>query len=178
MKKLLAFALAAVMMLTMGFAIAEEKTPVVYDDNLTLNMAYPEGYDVKTVNQDIYLMIMLTKEDAADMLVLVCPDDEYADLERLNDMEEADQKAYVLSLMEDYNNAQVTWLKTEHGTDVILLNESDAAMDFAEMVTLYHGYVIDVAITPASVDNEVVTDDDIAIAMKFLSDMDFVSTAK
>ena len=91
-------------------------------------------------------------------------------------MEEADQEGYVLGLMEGYNDAEVTWLKTAHDTDVVLLNENDAVMDFAELVTLYHGYVIDLMIIPE--DGEVVTGIDVENAMQFLSDMDFVSTAK
>lgn len=175
MKKLLA--LVMTIMMLMGIAMADsEKTPVVYDDNLTLNMVFPEGYEVSVEDTGIYKMIRMTKANAPELTLLICPDDEYADLERLNDMEEADQEGFVLSLMEDYHNANVTWLKTEHDTDVILLNENDAVIDYAELVTLYHGYLIDVQLL--AMDGEVVTEDDVAMAMKLLSDIDFVYNGK
>lgn len=175
MKKLLAIVMAVMML--MGVALAETaKTPVVYDDNLTLNMVFPEGYEVAVEDTGIYKLIRMSKENVPELTLLICPDDEYADLERLNDMEEADQEGFVLSLMEDYHDANVTWLKTEHDTDVVLLNENDAAIDYAELVTLYHGYLIDVQLL--AMDGEIVTEDDIAMAMKVLSDMDFVYTGK
>ena len=177
MKKLFAVLLAAMMLLTMSFAVAENaKTAVVYDDNLTLNVVYPEGYEVETTSQGVYLLVNMTSEANADFVMLICPDEEYADLERLNDMEECDMEGYVLGLMEGYNDAEVTWLQTAYGTDVILLNENNATMDMAELITLYHGYVIDLMIVPE--ENEAVTGLDIEAAMKFLSDMDFVYTAQ
>lgn len=176
MKKLLAIVMAVMML--MGVALAEDaKTPVVYDELLTLNMVFPEGYEVETVDEGMYKLLYMTKDEAStQLLLLVCPDDEYADLERLNDMEEGDQEDYVLSLMEDYHDAEVTWLKTEHDTDVILLNENGIEMDFAELVTVYHGYMIDLLVM--SPEGATVTDADIAMAMKVLSDMDFVYTGK
>ena len=175
MKKLLAIVMAVLMLMSVALADTA-KTPVVYDDNLTLNMVYPEGYDVAVEDIGIYKMIAMSKENAPVILLLICPDDEYADAERLNDMDEGDQEAFTLSLMEDYNNANVTWLKTEHDTDVVMLNENDAAVDFAELVTLYHGYLIDVMLIAQ--DGETVTENDINLAMKVLSDMDFVYTGK
>lgn len=172
MKKLIAFALAAVMLLS--FALAETaKTPIFYDNSLTLNVVYPEGYTAEIEDVGMFKLIHMTKgEHFPEMTLLICPDDEYADLERLNDMEEADQEGYVLGLMEDYNDAEVTWLQTDYGTDVVLLNENGTTIDFAELVTVYHGYVLDLMIM--ATEGEVVTGDDITSAMKFLSDMDFV----
>ena len=175
MKKLLAIVMAVMML--MGVALAENaKTPVVYDNNLTLNMVFPADYEVSIEDNGMYKLIRMTKENAPELTLLICPDDEYADLERLNDMEEADQEAFTLSLMEDYHDANVTWLKTEFDTDVVLLNENSATIDYAELVTLYHGYLIDLQLV--ALDDKAVTEDDIAVAMKVLSDMDFVYTGK
>lgn len=176
MKKLLALAMTAVMLLTVSLALAENaKTPIVYDEDLTLNVVYPEGYEISMETDGMYLLMDMKKAGAAELLLLVCPDDEYAELERLNDLSEEDLAAYMAVQAEGYNAPEVTVMETEYGTKIIVINENDGMQDYAELVTVYQGHVIDLYI---SVEDETqVTDEDIAMAMKFLSDMDFVYTA-
>lgn len=176
MKKILAIALALAMLLTMGLACAEgaEKTRIPYDTALSFDVACPAGYTMTTDRLDAYLLLDFIPEDESqpELVLLLCPDEEYGDLARLNDLSEEDLAAYAASLCEGYNAPTWEVVETASGTKLILINEAESEMDYAEMITVYKGYAID--LYAGAAENAEITEADTAMMQQFLSELDFI----
>ena len=93
-------------------------------------------------------------------------------LGRLKDMGEEDRK--ILLGEDPMVNPDYTVMKTDFDTEVMVLRSADPEVDFASFVTLYKGYEVGLNLFPGEDSTESLTDDQIALAMKFLSDLDFV----
>ena len=178
MKKIIALLLAAVLMLNVMSVLAEdnEKITVKYDDALTFAFLLPEGYTMEQETMNGLFSLTLKAEDASkpgvDMLITPLEDDVYGNVERLNDLTEEQLAAFTNDLVAGYNDPDVSYVETELGTKLILVSENGSDMDFAQLLTAYHGYYIFVYISYA--DNTQVTEDDVKSAVWFLSNLDFI----
>ena len=69
---------------------------------------------------------------------------------------------------------EINTMETDYGTKVMILRSKDPSDDFACFVTLYKGYEVGLNLFPGTYSNGSLTDEQITLAMKFLSDLDFV----
>ena len=65
-------------------------------------------------------------------------------------------------------------METDYGTKVMILRSNDPMNDYACFVTIYKGYEVGLNLFPGMESEDVLTDEQIKLAMKFLSDLDFV----
>ena len=102
--------------------------------------------------------------------------EEYADVERLNELTEEE----MLELVDDDPtlSEDIRIMETDYGTKVMILRAKDPRDDFACFVTLYKGYEVGLNLFPGTGSSGTLTDEQITQAMKFLSDLDFIPAGK
>ena len=99
--------------------------------------------------------------------------EDYADVARLNDLGEEEMKAALVG--DDPSVSEnIEIMETDYGTKVLILRSRDPQDDFACFVTLYRGYEVGLNMYPGAASGGTLTDEQIRLAMKFLSDLDFV----
>lgn len=180
MKRITAILLCILLALSCSLALAEEDQKENYTE-VTINGAFrirgatPEGYQVEEIsNEALPIRVFFSNEDQAKPYfhLIINFREDFADVDRLNDMSEEDRQ---MLLGEDaYISEEIKTMETDYGTQVMVLRSAIPDDDFACFVTLYKGYEVGLNLFPGLSSDGKLTDDQIALAMKFLSDLDFV----
>ena len=179
MKKILA-ALLCVILAFGGLAAAEtvqkeDYTIVSVNGVFNIRGVTPDGYRLTNIDKsDTTIRVRFDTEDQSkpsfDLVISFL--DEYANVGRLNDLSEEEMKELVFddpTLKEEYEI-----METDYGTKVMILRSNQPDDDFACFVTIYRGYEVGLNLFPGAESDGKLTDEQIALAMKFLSDLDFV----
>ncbi len=180
MKKTLTVLICILAAVVCAFAAAENNrkedyTVVSVNGAFNIRGITPEGYRLKdTENLDSMIWASFSSDDPLkpDFDLVISFAEEYADVERLNDLSEGE----MTQLMNDDPtlNDKIDIMETDYGTKVMILRSNNPLDDFASFVTIYKGYEIALNLFPGRDSTEPLTDAQIAQAMKFLSDLDFV----
>ena len=128
----------------------------------------PEGYTYTTENADGALYATFTCEGKPTYIVSVAYIDFFADytldVSELAD-EELDEMIDLLG--EGYDMPTISFHQTEHGTDLIVIDETDAENDYGEILTIYQGFFISCEM----LSDVELTEDDYQVAYQILSDL-------
>lgn len=179
MKKIIAMLVAAMMLL--GVACAEtapSKDNILFDENLSFDMLFPEGYEYSAIVDEGVLMIQVSpldlQENSLVFLIAVGYDEdpETSSAARLNELTAEQKDALAQSMIEDISNPTIEIRETGLGSELILIVDPDAEYGNAELVSIYHGCLLDMYI--AHKDGSTVTEDDIATGIQIFTDMDFI----
>ncbi len=169
MKKRVAVLLAAVFLLMAAFpclADAEEKP---YIDFAIKMDQIPEGYTFETKESGGSLFATFTSDDpeAVMVYVSVAYSDAFAGYTMNSDLTDEQLEEAKTALTGDYNVPVLELYETDYGTTMIAITENDAQSDYADFVTVWHGYFIVIALQK----NTHLTDEDIELARRIASDM-------
>ncbi len=179
MKKVLSVLLTIALLLcsVSVFAEAEEKTEVV--PGFELIIVVPEGYESlgEEWTTPFYVSETLrpTANDKPAIMVVVSYNDAVSDITFNDEMPEADFEAQVNQLVIDEETGEAmpyTVMKTGLGTKVVVINDPDG---YTEFYSIWHGYEVSLMAANFDADNHPTppTDEQIAVIMQFLTDMDF-----
>lgn len=170
MKKLICAILAMLMLMTCVSAFAAEPVVVRYDAFTSITYVLPEGYTTaSTEHYGQFVAIDLVSEDKPEMILLVGSDEEYADLEKLNDLSEEDLQAYIDSLCEDWSSVETYVAETEYGTKFVIIDETSAEIDQIQIQGVYKGFTI--TLYMIAKDEADITEDDYNAGMAFMSEV-------
>ncbi len=181
MKKMLAVLACLAMMLTCCAALAETDTRVSMG-SIDVNGAFelvctlPDGYTYTAlVNESGRLMGTVTSEaeGAPAMMISIAFDEMVADVARLNDMDE-ERLAAIEATYTEEDQVEISYTETSHGTKLMVIREALEGTDFVSFYTVYAGYSVEFVLVPAE-EGGVLTDEQIQLAVTFLSDVDFVA---
>ena len=178
MKKLIALMLTVVMLAAVCCASAEESTePVVvpYDDSNAISFVLPDGYAYQASYSGQMLIIEMEKTFSPKLVMVVGVDEEYPDLQSLNDLSDEELNQYAGTLLEDWANASVNILTTDYGTKIIVIDEDSADVDMCQLQGIYKGFTFCVYVIHTN--GSEITDKDRDAAMKYLSNVWLVETA-
>lgn len=170
MKKIFAIMLALMLALVAGLAVAEETAEQPFIDFDIKMDKLPEGYDYQIEENGGSLFAAFYKQDdpeAAIYYVSVAFSDEFEGFTLDRDLTEEEFENMKEILTEDYNDPTVEIRETEYGTKLICIAENDSQTDYADMITLWHGYFITVGIQKATN----LVDEDMEVAAQIVSDM-------
>ena len=176
MKKLFATALALVMLTVCAASLAEQHTFGTIDVNgvFELRGVLPEGFEVAVESaegDDVLAVISNPNDtDAPLMMLSVAFDEMYSDVMRLNDLDAA-ALAEIEATFTEEDQVEITYTETAHGTRLIVARETTESVDYVAFYTIYMGYSVEFDLVAA--DNGL-TEEQIAMAVAFLSDLDFV----
>lgn len=179
MKKILAAALCLLLCCCCALSLAEgaqkeDYTTVNVNGAFNIRGVTPEGYHLEEMDKDAASMRALFMSDDPEkpvFVIVMAFMEDYADVERMNDMSDEE----IRDLMDDDPSLspEVKFMETEHGTKVMILRSANPEEDdFACFVTVYKGYEVALNLFPGN--GGTLTDEQIALAMQFLSDLDFV----
>lgn len=179
MKKIISLLLAVTMLLGMSFAMAEEKVEIEQaTPDFSVTAVVPEGYQMQEDHQDGTVLLDFTcdKEGTANYIISIAYSEEY-DGRTLNDFTDEERKTLLANMDDDFMAADIKSYKTESGTELYLINETAATSDdentsFAVGFTIYKGYFFQ--IFAVRDDFDVLTQADLDLAVKILSDIWFV----
>ena len=155
--------------------VKEDFTVVSVNGVFNIRGITPEGYQLTdTHNLESMIWASFKCEDPArpyfDLVISFT--EEYAGVDRLNDLSEDEMKELVDD--DPTLSEKIDIMETDYGTKVMILRSNNPLDDFASFVTIYKGYEVALNLFPGLESTEPLTDEQIAQAMKFLSDLDFV----
>ena len=178
MKKILTVILC-VALTACGIAAAETTQKEDYIV-VTVNGAFnirgntPDGYslahkeDMESANLATFISVDPEKP-YFDLVISFL--EEYAGVDRLNDLTEVEMKELVDD--DPTLSSKIEIVETEYVTKVMILRSNNTLDDFVCFVTIYKGYEVALNLFPGE-SGEPLTEDQIAWALQFLSDLDFV----
>ena len=180
MKKLLSVLLCMALALGCGLAAAEapkeDYTVVTVNGSFNIRGITPEGYQRASVEvDDPNMRVYFSPDDPGkpSFVLGIFFREDYAEVERLNDLDEEEMIAALVG--DDPSVSEnISIMETDYGTKVLILRSRDSQDDFACFVTLYKGYEVGLNLYPGAASDGALTDEQIRLAMTFLSDLDFV----
>ena len=180
MKKIVALLMALLMALSVCALAEEEAEAVENAETTTLEVdqildftirmdELPEGYELEVTPVDGDLYARFYKDDASCQYLVSVAYSELFDIYtlKIDELTEEEMEQMKAFLSQGYHDPSFSFDKTAHGTDVILVNENGAGDDWAEYIAIYEGYFISIAI----VKDTDLTEEDLATALKVLSDL-------
>ena len=99
--------------------------------------------------------------------------EEYAD-RSINDLSDEELDSLIAVSVSDFANPTYTLSETAEGTKLIIIDENSGHDEYAEIFTVYQGYFIGLLLEPAG--DVQVSQEELDLAVQFLSDMQFVHT--
>ena len=179
MKRMLSAVLCLILLLgcSAGAEATQKEDYIIVSVNGAFNIRgiTPEGYKLTDISKsDTTIGAWFNAEDQTlpSFVLIISFLEEYANIDRLNDLTEEEMKELVDD--DPTLNDEFDIVETDYGTKVMILRSNQPEDDFACFVTVYKGYEVGLNMFPGTGSNGVLTDEQIALAMKFLSDLDFV----
>ena len=183
MKKIIALALSLIMVLTCAAALAE--APAAEKESLKVIGAFEikyskleNDYKLTIVQQDdmsLFASILSEQEAMPIMVLSIAFNDSWADVERLNDVDEDGLNAIKATFEEQAEGVEFDTTETAYGTKLLVAKADGGAL--VAIYTIYKGHEIEIDMFPGA-GVEAITDADIGRVVNFLSDMDFVPVEK
>ncbi len=175
MKKTIALALSLVLFLCATASMAEtaEKTDLgtlKVGEAFVIRSKLPENYTFELLSSSELNMVgtLYAGEDRPVIFISIAYSEEYADVERFNDLDEATVQEIKNSFL-DMDSVQFEDLETAHGTRLLKVIQADKS--FVDIYTIYKGYELEFVLASEGE----TADADIQMLVDFISDMEFVA---
>lgn len=173
MKKIVSIVLALAML--MGMASVAETFVLNQSEKYTVSAEAPENYSFIMAGYGDFTGGLFVPEDSAKpyYTLLIAYSEEYADTfgkeSTLNDLDSEQMVRAVMELTSQYNKPEVTTAKTSFGTLCLIANEQECESEFASILTIWHGFFIEVYIDALS--GEQLTQEDIQKGVDIMSSL-------
>ena len=100
-------------------------------------------------------------------------DETYADVERMNDMND-DDLLILEDSFKDMNDVEISYEQTGYGTKLLVAKETGTDTDFVDILAVYMGYFVEFNMTPnPKAADQTLSDAQIRMCIDFLTDVDF-----
>lgn len=186
MKKILAALLCLALALSCAFALAENEGTdqkalmgrLSMNGEFELRCELPEGYRLETLDYDLdHCISALVSDDPmkARMTISIAFDELLSEVDRLNDLDD-DALARIAATFQEEDGVEISYMETAYGTKLMVVRENVELVDYVDIYTIYKGYEVEFVLTVGEGALEQgLTEEQIQLAVKFLSDLDFVS---
>ena len=183
MKKIMAILLSLALLLGCAAGLAEsaEKQSlgtISVNGEFTLKCAIPEGYRIypaKVSDSAIISVIISTDQTRPIMVISVAYDELYADVERLNDLDDEALSALEETFTMTDPYAVITYDETAYGTRLLVCRTASERSDYLTFFSIYKGYLVEFMMTPGNdASQKTLTEEQIASCTRFLSELDFI----
>ena len=184
MKKIIAILLSLALMLSCAAGLAESSGKQIFgsiraNGDFTLKGILPEGYKIIPfeLSDNAILSHMVSEDPAKPQMVLSIAFDElYADVERLNDLDDDELIVLEKTFSDTDPYAVITYDETAYGTRLLECRTISNHNDYLDIFSIYNGYCIEFVMTPGEGSpDQRLTDEDVALCNEFLSELDFIS---
>lgn len=144
----------------------------------TLQGRIPEGYTVQPIRSLKDLMVAgLVSEDPEKpyIQVSVAFDERYAQVERLNDLDEQNLAILEKTFTDMDPTVSISFGDTGLGTRLMIAEQNDGDMDYLNILTIYKGYFVEFVMAPSETATvRTLQEEWKEQAIEFLTEMDFV----
>lgn len=141
-----------------------------------LTCKLPEGYKLQVVEmRGESIIASVTSDDVTkpQMYLSIAYDELYADVQRMNDLDE-DRRIILEQSFTSMDDVDITKSETHLGTELMVVRNVGSGTDFVDFVSIYDGYLIEFNMTPnPSLGDQRLTDEQIEVAIQFLTDVMF-----
>lgn len=194
MKKIAAWMLWLALLLGCAAAVAET-APKEYTRELTVPNRFtvkwvaPEDYeltgiqagDPEWIGDPGFMIAALVPNDVDSgkpmVNISIAMNEMYTDVARLNDLDE-ESLAQIEETFRDEDTVDISYMETAHGTKLMVVKEANDGADYVDFYTIYMGYEIEMVLTRIeAMDKTPLTDEEIAMVVQFLSDLEFIPLA-
>ncbi len=108
-------------------------------------------------------------------MISVAYNELYSDVERINDLDAETLQEIEASFREE-DDVEINYMETAYGTRLMVVKEVSDGVDYLDFYTIYKGYEVELVLIHDNEGESIpITKTEIQMAVKFLSDMDFVS---
>ena len=182
MKKIAAVVLCLALLLGCAAALAEGEKELLGTLNVNgafdLRCRLPEDYRTQiTAMNNTRIEADITSEDPAKarLHLTISFDEMFFDVERMNDLDQ-ETLDFLEATYREEDEVEITYRETSYGTKLMLVRETRDGTDFVAVFSIYKGYDVEFLLTPGEGAAEaVLTEEQIQMAIDFLSDLDFVA---
>lgn len=169
MKKILAFLIAAILLLGSTSAFAEVVTFAEDSPEFNIEMELPEGASVgEQVDSELVSVCQIASDGVASVYITIAPSDIYDDLS-MNDLSEEEVENLKALASEQYDNPEMTIEITPSGNKYIHVVTN---VGISSIFTLYRGYFVE--LTQWHDDYSELTDTDYAFMLQLLHNIEFL----
>ena len=184
MKKIIAVLLSLALLLGCAAGTAEDAGEKIIFGTLRANGEFtlkgylPEGYKVVPfeISDEAMLSRILSDDPTKPEIMLsIAMDEAYADVEKLNDLDDEELLILERTFTDTDPYAVITYDETAHGTRLMVCRTMSDISDYLTVLSIYQGYMIEMAMTPGRAAEQRLTDEQVEAANSFLSELDFVS---
>ena len=195
MKRIFTWALC--LMLALGcFSVLAEAAPKTYSGELTVPNRFtikwiaPEDYELSDIDAGDpewigdtgFLLTALIPKDIESgkpmVNISIARDELLTGVARLNDLSD-EALAQIEETFRDEDTVDISYMETEHGTKLMVVRETLDGTDYVDFYTIYMGYEIEMVLTQIeAMDKTPLTDEQIAMVVQFISDLEFIPLAE
>ncbi len=191
MKRIIAIILGLAMLLCAASVTAEGTQEKVTIGTVSINGAFtlqcgiPEGYRIAEPEKnelseyyegdDLTLSFVSDDPNAPVMQLSVAYDEMYADVERMNDLDDEDMAILEESFIENDPEVSISYGETGYGTRLLIARFTEELQNAVVFFSIYKGYDVEFALVPSlTAETRELTEDQLKISVAFLTDLDFI----
>lgn len=191
MKKIIAIILSLAVLLCAASVTAEGTEGKVTLGTVSVNGAFtlqcgiPEGYRIVEPEKDEFsgyysgddLTLSFVSDDpnAPVMQLSVAYDEMYADVERMNDLDDEAMAILEESFIENDPEVYIYNDETGYGTRLLVACFTEEMQNMVVFFSIYKGYEVEFLLMPsATAETRELTKEQIALSVDFLTDLDFI----
>ncbi len=185
MKKCLAILLCLILALGCSAALAEQAEGKITLGTININGAFtlqcglPEGYRIQPVKVSRDQIISLLTSDDPEKPVMqlsVAFDEAYSDVDRMNDLSDEELALLEATFTEVDPTIEITYGDTGLGTRLMIAMQRDEeTLNYVDFFSIYKGYFVEFVMLPSQgASSRTLTQEQMATAVDFLTDLDFV----
>lgn len=176
MKKLFAVVLALMLAMTASLSLAEG-TVVQMGANYDITIDVPAGYTMNKILSGSLVMADFEPADAAaaKYTLVIEYSEEFGDY-ILNDLTAEETAQMKEMLTADFADAVVTFPTTKAGTKLIQIDEQGSESEYGLVLTIYHGYFVQITLTKAN--GVQLTAEEYQTAIDLMSSLQMVELSK
>ena len=127
------------------------------------------------------VLAWIISEDPAKprMQLSIAYDETYADVDRLNDLEESGFEALEKTFIEEDPTVEISYGDTGLGTRLLIAKQVNDIYSYVDFFSIYKGYMIEFVLLPAQNSGvESLTEEQISMCIDFLTELDFDPVAE
>ena len=184
MKKLLSILLILALALGFTAAAAEEPNGKVTIGTISINGAFtlkcglPEGYKImplRVTDSEVRALLYSGEEGNPRMYLSVAFDETYADVDRMNDLDDEAMDLLEQSFVANDPTVEISYDETGLGTRLLIAKQTEDKPNYIDFLSVYKGYFVEFVMVASDKDmTKELTDDQLALCIDFLTDLDFV----
>ena len=144
----------------------------------SLQCKMAEGYTIemlKSTSDQMIARVASADKNKPVLLLSVGFDEEYAAVERLNDVDDETLAKLEKTFTDVDPMVEISYGDTGLGTRLMIVRLNENGMDYLDFMSIYKGYFVECVMSPSfEAEDKTLTEEQVRMCIDFLTEMDFV----